>query len=71
MKMNTIIALIMMMMIVVVVDGGGIEVSFGKRVLVIVHPHLENTFTNPNFIAKLFHQTFVTFLHLPTQLVRE
>lgn len=51
--------------------GGGGGVFFPKRVLVIVHPNLENTSTNPNFIAETFNQPLITLHHLPTQLFRK
>ncbi|KAI5335075.1 hypothetical protein L3X38_025208 [Prunus dulcis] len=40
------------------------DVSFGKCVLFVVHPNLENHFVHINLIAKLMHNLLVPLLHL-------
>lgn len=37
-----------------------------QAVLVVMHPNFQHTFVNPNFIAKLLNQIFISFLHLPS-----
>lgn len=40
-----------------------------KAVLVVMHPNFQRTSINPNFIAELLNQIFVSFLHLPSNFL--
>jgi len=39
--------------------------------LVVMHPDLQNTLTDTNFITKLLHNSFILLLHSPPHLIRE
>ena len=47
------------------------RISFPQRVLVIVHPDLENPFLDSNLAAEIGDQFFVSSLHLPLEPLRE
>ena len=40
-----------------------------QAVLVVMHPNFQRTSINPNFIAELLNQIFVSFLHLPSNFL--
>lgn len=46
-------------------------VLFGKSVLVVVHPHFEDSSVHTNLVAKLHNHVFVALLHLPPHFVGE
>lgn len=50
-----------MVIIIVVVD----VVLLGEVVLVVVHPHFEDSSLHSNFLAELLHHTFFLFLNFP------
>ncbi|CAL9003161.1 unnamed protein product [Prunus brigantina] len=47
------------------------DVSFGKGVLIVVYPNLENPFVHINLIAKLLHNLLIPLLHLSSNPVRK
>ena len=46
-------------------------VFFGQGVLVVMHPHFENSPVHTNLVAKLHNHVFVALLHLPPHFVGE
>lgn len=39
--------------------------------LVVMHPDLQNTLPDTNFITKLLHNSLILLLHPPAHLIRE